>query len=144
MKLAVINCKALKQKDRCQAQEMYNRSAQFRAQVRFIGQAYNHYVILSAMYGVVEPTDRIDPYSISMAKGPRLREAISLTKEEREQWALNVSNHPIWNKYTDIHFHVSLSYWKPIAEYFSNATHVKQQVNPGLVIKRYDEAFKTL
>lgn len=142
MKLAVINCKALKQDHTCAAHEMYNKSAQFRAQLRFITEAYDHCIILSAAYGVVELTDVIDTYSISIAKGPRLKAAKSLTKEEKVEWALDIANHSIWDKYDTIHFHVGSQYWKPIAEFFPNDIHVKQQVNPGLVIKRYDEALE--
>jgi len=140
-KLAVVNCKSLKKDASTKARDMYDKSAQFRAQKALFEQAYDWWVILSAKHGVVFPDQVIEPYNLSMYNNAqRLKNVRSLTKEEKQKWVLKVIQHPVWEKYDEIHFHVSKAYWDPIKHAFPQAVWVRQQVNPGLVVVRYQEA----
>lgn len=143
--LAVINCKALKENKRVPAEQLYRRSKLFRVQLELIKACYDTYVILSASHGVVKPTQEIKPYNIAMVKGDRVKTQNVLSKEQKIEWANNVINDPIWSEYDEIHFFVSNAYWEPIKtiiDHFSNKKiiHIKQQVNMGLNINRYQEA----
>ena len=121
---------------------MYNISFQFRSQVEFISQYYDSYVILSSKYGIIKPTDIIEPYETTLAKGSRLKEQKSLTKQELKQWSTKVINqiNEYKNQYDEIDLHISNAYLKPIKSILDNKTkHIKQPVNPGLVKLRYEE-----
>ena len=72
-RIAIINCKAKKQKYSCKAEEMYDISFQFRHQVKFIKEYYGDYLILSSKYGLITPDTIIDPYETSLAEGSRLK-----------------------------------------------------------------------
>lgn len=140
-KLAIMNCKSLKRDSPTPARDMYDKSAQFRAQRDLFEQVYDGWAVLSAKHGVVLPDEIIEPYDLSMySKAQRLKAGRGLTKEEKAQWAVIVRDHSIWNNYDEVHFHVSKAYWDPIRDYFPRARWVKQQVNPGLVVLRYQEA----
>ncbi len=141
--LAVMNCKSLKRDSPAATRDMYDRSAQFRAQRDLFEEAYDGWVVLSAKHGVVLPNEIIEPYDLSMynkAQQSRLKSGQGLTKEEKEQWSIAIRDHSIWDEYDEVHFHVSKAYWDPIKNYFPNGLWVKQQVNPGLVVIRYQEA----
>lgn len=141
-KIAVINCKAKKQKHACEAQEMYNVSFQFRSQIQFIEQYYDEYRILSSKYGLIKPTDVIEPYEISLAKGGRLKQQQTLTNSEQQTWTNKVKQQikQLEQEFDEVDLHISNSYLKTIKELLNDKVkHIKQPINPGLVKLRYDE-----
>ena len=145
-RLAIINCKSKKQKHKCTAEEMYSVSFQFRAQIGFIKEYYDDYVILSTKYGIIYPNSIIEPYEISLAKGSRLRETSTLSDFEIEEWANSVNSQiqSLSNLYDVVDLHISNQYLKPIQKVLNNPNvkHIKQPVNPGLVKNRYNEVLE--
>lgn len=141
--LAVVNCKAKKRDYPTTAEDMYWPSKMFRMQVEFIREAYaNDYIIVSALKGVTTPTETIDPYNITMKKAKLNSTAdVTLTSEEKDRWAQDIVNNPIFEKYDEIHLHIGNDYHDPLSKYLSDKfIHVKQPRTPGLVITRYQEA----
>lgn len=141
--LAVVNCKSLKCSNDCEAAVMYSKSKIFRAQISLINQ-YADYVILSAQLGVVFPDQIISPYNLAMKSGSRLKNANII--DDKSTWIDKVVDHDVWGRYDEIHFHLSNSYYDPIAAPFAEKhptkiiKKIRQQVNPGLSILRYQEA----
>ena len=143
--LAVVNCKALKGNTPMKAEQLYMPSKLFRKQLALIKAYYSDYVILSAGHGVVKPDQKITPYDIALKGGSRVKTQNVLSNGQKIVWADKVINDPVWNDYDEIHFFVSNTYWNPISrivQHLSNKkiVRVKQQVNMGLNIKRYQEA----
>lgn len=66
--IIVVGCTKLKESFECEAEQMYSRSVLFSKTVNYAKKNYTdyNYVILSAKYGVLNPTDVIVPYDISM------------------------------------------------------------------------------
>lgn len=140
--LAIVNCKASKQDYPCRAEEMYDRSAQFRAQRDLIKRVYPHYAILSAEYGLVRPNTIIEPYDVSIYEKATARLSSSgEMKLSKKLWAEKVRDQLSSLPYKKIHFHISNAYWGPLLKQ-ENYIHITQQVNPGLVILRYKEALE--
>ena len=147
--LAIINCKALKGNEPMEAEQLYMPSKLFRVQLALIKAYYSGYVILSAGHGIVKPNQKITPYDIALKEGSRVKTQNILSKEQIIVWADKVINDPIWNAYDEIHFFISNTYWNPIKKIVTHLSHkkivrVKQQVNMGLNIKRYQEALAHL
>ena len=144
--LAVINCKKQKQTYECPASEMYEPSAMFRAMRDFVKEYYTHYVILSAEYGVVEPDTIIAPYSKAMGTGgySGTGESNILSPTEKEQWAHNVINSPVWAGYDSISFHVGSNYWDPIKHHFTGAEYITLPPNTGFVVRHYQWLLRDL
>lgn len=145
-RLAIINCKAKKQKYKCAAEEMYDISFQFRHQVNFIKEYYDDYLILSSKYGLISPNKIIEPYETTLAKGARLKTVNRLEGEQLKKWIEKVKKQFDWLKdnYDQIDLHISNAYLDPIKDILGNKiTHIKQPVNPGLVKNRYIEALET-
>jgi len=142
--LAIINCKALKQDHACAAEAMYEKSAQFRAQRALLKAAYPQYAILSAEYGLVWPDQIIEPYDITLySKKTSRLSASSRVLEDKAAWAQKVSDILKESPFQFFHFHISNAYWAPLEKVLSsNSRHIRQQVNPGLVVLRYQEALQ--
>ena len=147
-KLAIINCKSRKKDYTCPADEMYSHSFQFRHQVEFIKEYYDDYLILSTKYGLITPDTIISPYSLSLAKGNRLKNKDIFTKEEIKAWGKKVLDdfEPYFEYYTQIDLHISKAYLNPIKNILTNSiiTHIKQPNNPGDVKVRYTEVLNSL
>ncbi len=147
--LAVVNCKALKGNTPIEAEQLYMPSKLFRKQLALIKVYYSGYVILSAGHGIVKPNQKITPYDIALKAGSRVKTQNVLSNEQKIVWADKVINDPIWKAYDEIHFFVSNTYWDPIKKIVQclpnkKIIRVKQQVNMGLNIKRYQEALAHL
>ena len=67
MRIALISCSKRKVAYACSAQEMYSKSALFNKAIKYCRQhQYDLIFILSAKYGVLSPTDKIDTYELSL------------------------------------------------------------------------------
>lgn len=65
--LHLINCSSRKRDERCEARLLYDKSTLFRYLRDFLEKyGYTPYCILSAKYGLVHPTDVIDPYNVTL------------------------------------------------------------------------------
>lgn len=143
--LIVINCKALKSKLSGPAEKVYVKSKLFRQQLSFIKAIKADYAILSAAHGVVLPEQIIDYYDLALSKGTRVKTSKVLTTEEKKEWTEKVIQHSIWKSYSKIVFLISNAYWQPIKYIIDiypdiDIKRVKQQVNIGLNINKYEEA----
>lgn len=143
--LIVINCKALKFKLSGLAEKVYMKSKLFRTQLNFIKTINTDYVILSAYYGIVFPKQVIQYYDVSLSRGTRIKTSKILTPEEKKEWVDKVVHHFVWKNYSKIIFLISNPYWKPIKHIINiypriNIKRIKQQVNIGLNINKYEEA----
>jgi hypothetical protein len=63
----VVGCTKSKMGYACPAEEMYSKSHLFKKTVVFIkSNYYTEYLILSAKYGIISPSDIIEPYEVKM------------------------------------------------------------------------------
>tara|TARA_R110001632_G_scaffold232983_1_gene375827 strand:+ start:2168 stop:2887 length:720 start_codon:yes stop_codon:yes gene_type:complete len=146
-KLAIVNCKSRKKDYTCPADEMYSHSFQFRHQIEFIKEYYDDYLILSTKYGLITPDTIISPYSLSLARGNRLKNKDIFTKEEIQKWGEKVLDdfEPYFEYYNQIDLHISNAYLNPIKSILNNPhiNHIKQPNNPGDVKVRYSEVLES-
>lgn len=93
--LHLINCSSRKRDERCEARLLYDKSTLFRYSRDFL-EKYNYtpYCILSAKYGLVKPTDVIDPYNVTL-KGQ--------SKDALKMWTDTVM-HSIRTQYPDLEY----------------------------------------
>lgn len=79
MKIALISCSKNKIATVATAQEVYSKSILFKKTYDYcLDKKYDFIFILSAKYGILNPTDIISPYDLVLN---------SLSKQEREKWA---------------------------------------------------------
>jgi len=82
MKIALISCTKLKQKYKCEAQEMYLPSTLYKKILKYKNnKKYDMWFILSAKYGLLKPNQIIEPYDLSLN---------NQKKEYLVKWANNV------------------------------------------------------
>ena len=137
--LAVINCKKGKADSPKPAAELYN-SQTFNAMVKFITSYYDDYVILSALHGVVHPTDVLEPYSYTF-KTNGYAGGDKVDSSDIALWAQKIIDHDVWGEYDIVDFHVSYDYWFPIRHHFGKDTKSSLIIlphNTGHVAKAYN------
>ena len=132
--IAVIGCKASKQDYECEAREMYMPSFVYRAQLAFIEAVYNEYYILSSEYGIIKPTDVIQPYNTTLYSKMDIKSAPKL-KQQNQFWDKVNEQLPD----DEIHFHTSKKYTEGITK---KIRHIKQQPAFGQTRDAYDEALR--
>ena len=114
--LAVINCKSSKVSGSgpFTGEELYWASPSFRAQVTFIKEFYDDYIILSAGHGIVYPRQRIyQPYNASLWRGTGWtgsNQSGKLSKEQTEDWRGRIIRDSIFDRYENVDFHISWYY----------------------------------
>jgi len=146
MLIAITNCRSMKQDYTCSAEEIYNKSYVFRAQKDFFKIAYDKYLILSSEYGIIEPTQIIQPYeSIHLSQISRVKTKGDWSSEKLEKW-INDAVQKI-NYYLDmgneIHFYITTPYWNLLKKHFKNnpkVRHITQQRNNPVGQRKYNEA----
>jgi hypothetical protein len=128
--LCIINCASIKKPFACEARQMYDDSPIFRAIRDYAQFNYDEYMILSSKYGILKPTDIIEPYGdvvmFNVMDGERRQNAKVLTVEEKRIWAKEVFNKVNWRSYNKIDFYISLNYWEPLKEYFKDMPNVNR------------------
>ena len=143
MRLAILGCSSSKQDYSCSAQEMYSKYIFKRIQLGFLKTAYDKVLILSGKYGVVELTEKIEPYEISFSYRKRVSTIRNIaTPKYKKEWGEKVifQLKPYLETYSKIDFHISNAYYDPIKIYCDpnpNIYKVSQQINPGENKKRY-------
>lgn len=146
MKIAITNCRSMKQDYTCSAEEMYSKSYVFRAQKDLFNVAYDKYLILSSKYGIIQPTTIIEPYeSIHLPKVSRVSIKGDWTELQLKNW-VNQTTTKI-NQVLDVVDRVDLfitnPYWDLIKKEYKNnpkINHIKQQRNNPVGFRKYNEA----
>ena len=82
MKVALISCVKTKANESCQAKDMYQ-SNWFKKAYAYAQQHTDKILILSAKYHVLETTDKIEPYDLTLK---------NMTAAQRCEWAKEVLN----------------------------------------------------
>jgi len=148
MIIAITNCKSMKQNYTCPAGEMYSKSYVHRAQTEFFDYNYDSQYILSAKHGLITPDYVMDPYNESVMEDGQTHFKTthigSWSKDTKKEWVIKVTkqiNDLLELKdVTEVHFHVTGTYWNPIKKSFENhpkVVYVKQQQNPPTAQKQY-------
>ena len=110
MRIAIINCVNKKQLHAMEAQQLYVSMA-FNIKVKFIKKHYNEWYILSAKYGIIHPTQVIEPYNLSFRADKRF------LKHNDTQQLVDI---PSWKQLVvyqykqldgEIHWHLGGDYW---------------------------------
>tara|TARA_B110000285_G_scaffold111276_1_gene126309 strand:+ start:111 stop:824 length:714 start_codon:yes stop_codon:yes gene_type:complete len=140
---AVVNCSAMKLDYECEAQELYSKSYVFRAQVEFLSHTYDDWYILSAKYGIVKPTDIIEPYDLSFRVSRRGKGNV-ITPEDLNNLKVKVNNQTqILLENSKVDIHASFPYWKLFnKDIQKQITKVKQQRNQPSTMHSYQEALE--
>lgn len=83
-KICFVGCTKHKKSYKCKASELYSESVNFRKQINIISKIYKcEYYILSAKHGLVNPSDILEPYDLSL---------YNMNTKEIEKWVENVKN----------------------------------------------------
>lgn len=104
MKIALISCTKVKQTYPCVAENMYSPSTLFRKARDYVSKkGYVRWFVLSARYGLLNPTDIIRPYDVTLK---------DMSKDEVIEWSRCVSDkiNFVWLK--EVHFYSGERYRK--------------------------------
>jgi hypothetical protein len=150
MRIAITNCKSMKQNYKCSVDEMYSKSYVYRAQKDFFKVAYDRYLIFSSMYGLIPPTKIIEPYNLALeSKIGRVNVKNSISKENKELLFSKVEKQLIelFEIVDEVHFHTSHIYYAPFEKMFKKhpkfnmkLKKIGQQKNPPISQKKYEDA----
>lgn len=118
-RLAIISCKAKKKDYKCNAEEMYSDSPQYKHQMHFIKDYYDDYMILSLKYGIISRDTIISPYNMSLTKSSNMVNASpTVNNESKQRWVLKVKKQlsQLYFKYDRIDLHLSDAYATELQE----------------------------
>ena len=132
MVIAIINCVSQKQSKACQAKDMYT-SISFKAKQKFVNKHYDDYYIFSLKYGIIKPTDIIEPYNISLGLNNRNKPSDKANIDELTK----ICNEQLNNISGEIDWHVPKNYYNIIKP---EGKHIKQGNNQSLTCDRYTRA----
>ena len=139
MKIAILNCVNKKHEIKQQAQDLYY-GISWDAKSAFVKTRYDKWYILSAKYGLIEPTTIIEPYNISFKKDTRFLNHQDTTELVNiKEWGNKVVKQ-VSELDGELHFHLGGDYFKPFAK--TNYLRIKQLPNHCLTAQRYKEALK--
>jgi tetratricopeptide (TPR) repeat protein len=77
-RIGLVSCTCKKKKYSCTARELYSESSSFRRHLEFAERHYGSTFVVSAKHGLVELTQLLAPYSLSLEE---------YEEEERDHWA---------------------------------------------------------
>ena len=146
-KIGIITCGSLKKQYDCPAYEMYGDGRFFNIMKSFAEQTYDKYYILSGHYGLLEPTQIIEPYEdvvffaqkIFKERAKKLGKTIKAKgKNYKQQWAERVSKQFDFGD-SEVNFHINIYYWEYLEPYFTlpNHTFHKFERRLGPNMKKY-------
>ena len=115
-RIAIIGCKTKKKDHPCIASVMYGDAPGFKHQIPFIEQYYSDYRIFSLKYGLLEPTDHIEPYDLTLSKSPYIKAAPRIDDESLERLVTKVLKQvaQLTTQYNHIDLHLSTPYMEPL------------------------------
>lgn len=103
--LGLISCTKAKQNYPCKACEMYSASDLFKKAYRYATKNYSAIAILSAKYGLLLPSDKIEPYNITLK---------DMSNKEVKEWANKVFGQMReqfnLNEFSEVFFHAGKNY----------------------------------
>lgn len=113
MKIALVSCTKLKQNYPCEAQNMYLPSQLFKKARNYIenNNNYDIWFILSAKYGLLKPTDIIEPYNITLN---------TMKKNEIVEWSYKVYNQLCTFELSQVDFYAGEKYRKYLIPLLQN------------------------
>ena len=149
MKIAIITCGSNKKPYACSTREMYEGGIFFKTMRNYVEHHYDSYLILSARYGILQPTQIIEPYDDEMlfvqqfARKKAIREGRKppsvMPKKKRLDWGKLVKSQLNDTQYEQIDWYVGHYYWKYVKEHFAHPRNNKIlfEVPWGLNLKKY-------
>lgn len=127
-KVALISCSKKKLEHRSKARDLYS-SQLFKATLSYVERhSYNNIFILSALHGLVDLEDELDPYDLSLQQ---------LSVYERKVWAEKVFCQ-IYDKglaNSQFYFYTGKTYYKYLEWYFRSTTLVLEGLGIGQRLK---------
>jgi len=147
MNIGIITCGSLKKHYKCPAFEMYSDGRFFNTMKSFVEQTYDKYYILSGHYGLLEPTQVIEPYDdvvffaqkIFKERAKKIGKTIKPKNTEyKTQWGEMVSNQVDFSD-NQVNWHINIYYWEYLEKYFTlpNHTFHKFERRLGPNMKKY-------
>ena len=122
MKIALVSCTKLKQEYSCEAKDMYLPSQLFRKARNYIEKNnYDNWFILSAKYGLLKPTDIIEPYNITLN---------TMKKNEIVEWSYKVYNQLCKFELSQVDFYAGEKYRKYLIPSLQN-----KNININILLK---------
>ena len=148
-KIAIITCGSNKKDYPTTSREMYEGGIFFKTMRNYVEHHYSKYYILSAHYGIMEPTQIIEPYEDKMlfvqhfARKKAIKEGRKppsvMPKNDRLEWGKMVSQQLNQTEYEQIDWYVGHYYWKYVKEHFTHPRNNKIlfEIPWGLNLQKY-------
>jgi hypothetical protein len=145
MKIAIIGCVSKKTNYPNIAYDMYCLSNTFKTQSKLVDAMYDKWFILSVKYGLIPPTQHIEPYNLTLHT-KRLTKAKVISDSERSELQNKVNNQiQQWlNEGYTIDFHLSSDYYSLVNDEYknhSNTQYIKPQKVQSITSQVYKQAF---
>lgn len=102
MKIALVSCSKNKRNSTCAAAEMYSESTLFTKATSYIkNQNYEKWFILSALHGLLEPEQQIEPYDVTLnnMSGSEIKQWASKVKQQLQQYNIDIVDFYAGDKY---------------------------------------------
>ena len=142
-RIAIVSCKSQKQDYPCSADEMYEMSHIYKAQREFMIKGYDEFYIVSSKYGIISPSQIIEPYNITLGISARNMKGIN----DVQGWDHKILNlietqlNYMVNRGWTVDYHTSMNYYKPLSQDIKKKiTHIKQPMGVNAVKPLYDKA----
>lgn len=114
--IGVVGCSKTKLREAAPARELYS-SPLFRAARDYCEATYDRWLILSALYGLVEPHEVIDPYDVTL---------LTMSPASRRMWAMGVAASPLGREIvedeSEVHLHAGALYREAFSTHGLNLT----------------------
>jgi len=141
MKIGIITCGSTKKPYACPASEMYSDGRFFKTMKSYVEQTYDKYYILSGHYGLLEPTQVIEPYGDVVFFAQKIFKNRGLkpkNKEYKQQWGKMVFNQSNFGN-NQVNWHINIYYWEYLEKYFTSFNHIfhKFERRLGPNMKKY-------
>lgn len=122
MRIAIITCGSKKKSYPCAAYKMYEDGIFFNKMKTYVENVYDEYYILSGKYGLLEPTQVIEPYGDVVFFAQKIFKNRGLkpqSKSYKIEWAIKVGKQ--LNQISgNIDLWIGLLYYNPIKKYLPN------------------------
>jgi len=147
-RIAIISCKSKKQDYTCSADEMYSPSFVYKTQREFCKKAYDDYYIISSKYGIIHPTQIIEPYDITLAMNTHSKSFKEVNIQSWDEKMLGLIDKQLnWMKSQgwEIDYHTSNIYYSLLPkETKAKVNYIKQPRGVGASKPLYDNAINML
>ena len=139
--IGIITCGSIKKDYSCSAVEMYSDGRFFKTMKSYVEQTYDKYYILSGHYGLLEPTQVIEPYGDVVFFAQKIFKNRGLkpkNKEYKQQWGKMVFNQSNFGN-NQVNWHINIYYWEYLEKYFTSFNHIfhKFERRLGPNMKKY-------